>query len=952
MPYPTLEQYNQAFQAHSRLLTDPELRAGKLATTSLGLPLAISGGFALTYTISAASGKYAVRCFHREAKGLERRYAAISKRLESLRSPYFLPFKFDPRGITVEGKPQPIVKMAWAQGATLGEFLEANQSNASALTKLSGAIDALASYLEREGIAHGDVQTGNLMVSNGGAAIQLIDYDGMYVDEIKDLGSAELGHINFQHPKRAASNPFGPGLDRFSFIALSLAIKALRADPSLWSATRSEAEAIVFRANDFADPEASDAFAALASNPSLVADAKNFAAICKSPVAKVPTLSDFVAGRSIPSAAVDLSGLPKPNAAPALYASPYAVAPADDYARCLKLVGDRVEVVGRVVEVSEKKSRYGKPYVFVNFGSWRGEIFKISIWSGGLAAIKAPPDQSWVGQWVSVVGLMEPPYRSNRYKYSHLSINVEASNQLTRISEPEALWRLGRGAAPAGLRPRRAPTPDNRGALDAIKSGAPASPRAPTAAAPRAPSAAPAASPAAPSASSRPRTKNEEALDKIRSAQPRPAASQRPRSSASGGHYQPPPLAPSSATGAGENRRWIVGALVMLGAAAAALRFGGASTGGGSAYAPPPPTAQAPLNPPAAAAAPVEKPPRLAEKRPALSHRGAFTPAEARYCAATSGRVADWTAIASTGSDADRARAKALGADFESRCRNLKSDELAPAMAAVEPHKEVIRSESIASWQAWARRQAPSASSAAEAAASSASAAAIPVPQPLLGFGIPPVSPPSAPSLKSQPAMPSPAPELAPPETSRVPPNAQLNRYGGGWSCRRGFVLSGAECVEVKLPANAQLDYSGHGWACARGFVSLGAECAPVQMPENAQLDYSGHGWACKRGFVSVGSACVPVQIPANAQLDYSGHGWTCSRGYFQVSAECAPVQMPANAQLDYSGHGWVCSRGFVREGALCAPVQVPANAALDYSGHRWACNRGFREVAGRCSPL
>ena len=119
MPYPSLEQYNQAFQLHSKLLIDPELKSGSVATTGLGLPLAISGGFALTYTIKSGVKKYAVRCFHRESKALERRYEAISRKISSLRSPYFLDFQFQPQGIKVEGISYPIVKMAWAKGETL-----------------------------------------------------------------------------------------------------------------------------------------------------------------------------------------------------------------------------------------------------------------------------------------------------------------------------------------------------------------------------------------------------------------------------------------------------------------------------------------------------------------------------------------------------------------------------------------------------------------------------------------------------------------------------------------------------------------------------------------------------------------------------------------------------------------------------------------------------------------
>lgn len=503
MTYPSLEQYNQAFQLHSRLLTDGELKAGTVTTTGLGLPLAISGGFALTYTIKNGAKKYAVRCFHRESKALERRYAAISKRLASLSSPYFLDFQFQPNGIKVDGAGYPIVKMAWAKGETLGEFLESNRGDSTSLAKLSDALLALASFLEKERIAHGDLQTGNLMISGGGAAIQLIDYDGMYVDEIKDIGSAELGHVNFQHPQRKATNPFGPGLDRFSLIALSVALKALRVDPSLWRKTNSEVDAILFRANDFVDPGSSQAFAMLAGNAALAADAKNFASVCKAPMDKAPSLADFLAGRQIPAGAIALTGTAKPSAQRIGYISAYEVLSAVDYSACLRYVGDKVEVIGRIVDVKENRARNGKPYVFINFGDWRGRIFKVSIWSEGLAALKATPDLSWIGKWLSVVGLMEPPYVNPKFKYSHLSISVTATGQMTLIPETDAQWRL---AGPGSGTPAFT-TSMNQDALDRIK-GRPSSSTA-------RPSPAPAPSP---SPSSPANAANRAAIDKIRSA--------------------------------------------------------------------------------------------------------------------------------------------------------------------------------------------------------------------------------------------------------------------------------------------------------------------------------------------------------------------------------------------------------------------------------------------------
>jgi len=442
MVYPSFEQYNNAFTAHQQLLSDPELQKGIVTTTGLGTPLAISGGFALTYTIKAGPKKYAVRCFHREAPGLERRYQAIARRLAQLNSSYFLGFQFQPQGIRVDGAAYPIVKMAWAQGVTLGEFLEDNHGKKGALANLPNSLLALSQFLETERVAHGDIQTGNMMVSGTASAIQLIDYDGMFVEDIRDLGSAELGHINFQHPDRKSKNPFGPTMDRFSLIALWLALKALNEEPGLWDKTHSEMDAIVFRASDYIDPSSSSVFSELMRRPALAKHAQHFAAVCLAPIEKTPSLEDFLAGKNIPAGAVQISAKPQEGRPKPGYMGVYDVLSGASYEACLRRVGDKVEVVGRIVEVRQAKTTKGKPYIFLNFGLWQGSIFKISIWSEGLAALSRKPDDSWAGKWISVLGLMEPPYVNKKLKYSHLSVNVTANGQMTIITEAEAKFRL------------------------------------------------------------------------------------------------------------------------------------------------------------------------------------------------------------------------------------------------------------------------------------------------------------------------------------------------------------------------------------------------------------------------------------------------------------------------------------------------------------------------------
>jgi hypothetical protein len=465
MGYPTLEQYTEALQYPQLALVDPVIKKGSVATTGLGLPLALCGGFALTYTVTAGGGKYAVRCFHKQSNALEQRYGAISRRLNGLQSPYFLDFEFQPQGVRVNGKAFPVVKMAWASGTTLGQFLGTNYRSKPALQQLSASLRDLATYLEAQRVAHGDVQPGNVMVANGGRSVQLIDYDGMFVEDIRTLGSAELGHRNFQHPART-SNAWNPQLDRFSFIALDLALRALEAKPDLWTTYQADENSFLFKANDFAEPGQSPIFDELFRSPLLGKDARNFAAICRASFETVPTLVDFLAQRNIPQAAA----APSRPAAPASYLSAFPVLNAADYALCFGHVGNRVELIGTIFDVKESTTKHGKPYVFINFGFWRGNVVKISIWSEGLIALAQRPDQTWCGRWISVVGLIEPPYRSPKFGYSHLAVSITQPNQMHLVAESEAKYRLAGSSTRSAAEAKRA---DNGKVLQAIGGNAP-----------------------------------------------------------------------------------------------------------------------------------------------------------------------------------------------------------------------------------------------------------------------------------------------------------------------------------------------------------------------------------------------------------------------------------------------------------------------------------------------
>src|SRR5215471_3628099 len=451
MPYPQITEYQEAVQHPPQAFIDPELKQGTVAENNLGLPLVMSGGFALTYAVTTPSKKCAVRCFHREIPSIQQKYDSISKKLRSLTNGFFVDFDFQQSGISVRQQVFPIVRMDWVGGDTLGVWLNKHFDDPRALEKACTDFASIARPLERDGIAHGDIQNGNVMVTNG--HIKLIDYDGMFVPGMRPGNGSETGHKHFQHPDRRVSS-FGPGMDRFSFIALDLSLKAVIEDKSLYLKFREGGETIIFKANDFADPQNSAVFRRLFTMPKLREQAHNFAAICEAPLAAVPTLDEFLAGGKIPAAKMPIKPSPAAEGKPraTAYIPAYPVVDALNFSAALQRVGDRVELIGRIVEVKPGSRKRGKGpakhYVFINFGSWHGNIVKISIWSEGLAKLKERPSKGWIGRWVSVTGLVDVPYESKRHGYKHLSITVHEDGQIQQLDEAEAGFRLARISTP------------------------------------------------------------------------------------------------------------------------------------------------------------------------------------------------------------------------------------------------------------------------------------------------------------------------------------------------------------------------------------------------------------------------------------------------------------------------------------------------------------------------
>jgi hypothetical protein len=163
-------------------------------------------------------------------------------------------FQFLREGVRVWGQWYPILKMEWVEGEPLIRYLRRNLQNPTELFGFATKFLQMMLDLQQRSIAHGDIQHGNILVTN--KDIRLIDYDGMFVPELAGLSSHELGNPNYQHPARRASD-FGSYLDHFSVWVVLTSLAGLIFDQNFWDRFNAGDDCLLFRREDFIDPDSS-----------------------------------------------------------------------------------------------------------------------------------------------------------------------------------------------------------------------------------------------------------------------------------------------------------------------------------------------------------------------------------------------------------------------------------------------------------------------------------------------------------------------------------------------------------------------------------------------------------------------------------------------------------------------------------------------------------------------
>ena len=259
MMYPLLSEYIEAILTPEDSLDN--LKGLHPVLDDSGRPVMSSGNFAVVFKMEDKDGHfYALKCFLREQEERGNRYNCITERLSEVYSPYFVKVNYYEHELFVDSANSecnefPVLVMDWVEGLTLNEYIRQNLDSEVKLKHLAYSFGEMASWLLKQDFAHGDIKPDNIIVQKDGSII-LVDYDGMFVPELKYKKATELGSPNYRHPSRKDSD-FDSSIDDFSLIVILLSLRIIAISPVLWNST-TNSDGLLFCENDFRNIFGSD----------------------------------------------------------------------------------------------------------------------------------------------------------------------------------------------------------------------------------------------------------------------------------------------------------------------------------------------------------------------------------------------------------------------------------------------------------------------------------------------------------------------------------------------------------------------------------------------------------------------------------------------------------------------------------------------------------------------
>lgn len=242
------------------LIKDEVIRNGNFEKSSRGV-IYYSGGFTVVFPVQANGQKWAFRCWHTEMGNVRMRFKIISDYINQLNSSYFCNFYYCDSGLIVDGKVFPTTRMDWVNGKTLNQYIAENASNKELMLSLANKFLMMTDSLHKYKIAHGDLQHGNIIISDAGE-IRLVDYDSLFVPGLEGESDIIIGKAEYQHPNRKKVKITSEKLDYFSELVIYLSIIAIAHKPSIIQDFSID-DSLLFQSKDWDDFNNSPIYVAL-----------------------------------------------------------------------------------------------------------------------------------------------------------------------------------------------------------------------------------------------------------------------------------------------------------------------------------------------------------------------------------------------------------------------------------------------------------------------------------------------------------------------------------------------------------------------------------------------------------------------------------------------------------------------------------------------------------------
>ena len=258
--YPLKTDYNTAISHLDIFVYDSLLKPGKVLMDSKNpkFPFISTGGQAIVYKIQVNTKTYALKCWTSDLGDLKVRYKAIDNYLKQISLVYFVEFSYLEKGILVNNNKFPIVRMEWSESTSFKKFIADNINNPVHIRRLADKFLEMVKCLHEKKISHGDLQHGNILIKSNGE-LCLIDYDSLYVPELKNERDMIKGLDGYQHPCREKSLNLSPKNDYFSELVIYLSLVAISEKIDYWQEIQGE-ERLLFSREDFLNPNTSKIF--------------------------------------------------------------------------------------------------------------------------------------------------------------------------------------------------------------------------------------------------------------------------------------------------------------------------------------------------------------------------------------------------------------------------------------------------------------------------------------------------------------------------------------------------------------------------------------------------------------------------------------------------------------------------------------------------------------------